>query len=199
MIRHYERCPACKTPTEGKELYCSACGEAVSYEDHEADVREAQNERFRRSLRYFVNTLIATGLLLCLALVLLYFWGDKARAATTIIVGTSAALEAEETTCSLVKGSIHLPHWPAAGPLVLSFRYGLAPPSTTLYVDLLAEDREKVVATYQLPARFLFGEAVFRLALAEIDEPLPLIVRLRQGKKFIVDYELVAPQAEVLR
>jgi len=199
MARRYDICPHCKTPTGTEELYCNACGEAVTYEDLESDLRDIRTKALKKDLTYVFNAILATVLLVCFGLVLLYFWGGKAKAATTIVLNVSAALEAEETSLTIKDARLELPHWPANGPLVVSFRYALSPPNVQIVLTLKAKDSNLSLQRMQLPARFITGLAVFRIPLAQLDHTPPFNLVLSQGKKTIAKYDVTAADLRELR
>lgn len=168
-------------------MYCHECGADVTYEDEAADRRDLVVRQVSKRVRWAVHAVVATVLLLSFALSLLYFWGNEAKGSTVVLLGVGAALETEQLTLSTAGSTIELPQAKCRGPLMLSFRYALAPPHCTLNIVLRKGSR--VVHRDSLPASFLTGEGRFRIPVATLP-PAPFEVDLLQGAKPIATMKL---------
>ncbi len=171
-MRRYDRCPQCGALGQKSGMYCHECGAEVTYEDIEADKRDKLVRNVKASISYWVHAVIALVLLVTLALVLLYFWGNKTKGATTVLIGFGAALETEQVTLDVRGKTIFLPAPKCRGPLLVSFRYALSPPNCTMRLQVKRRKINKsVVFSDAKKASFITGECRFRVPVTQLTAP----------------------------
>lgn len=193
MRRRHDPCPACGASGQTEGLYCHVCGGEVTYEDAEADRRERAVQAVRSRLTYAFDALVAFALLVCLAIVLLWFWGNTAKGSTVVPFGVAALFEADERTVPLVGGLLEAPRWPPRGPMTLSFRYALAPPGCVLRLRVAAAGSAPGFET-TAPATFLLGEARLAVPANVLSGPPPLTLQLLQDEKPVATFTLAPPE-----
>ena len=190
-MRRYESCPKCGATGQTSGLYCHECGADVTYEDLEADQHDQMVRQVKASVSYWFHAGVAVVLLVALALVLLYFWGNKTKGATTVLVGLGAALETEQVTLQVQGNKIILPAPNCRGPLMLSFRYALSPPNCRMC--LTVKKRKENLSVFwsdAKPATFVTGVCRFRVPVTKLRAPFYL--QLLQDEKPIATLEAVA-------
>lgn len=190
MRRRHDPCPACGTSGQTEGLYCHVCGGEVTYEDEAADRRERAVRAVRGRLAYVFDALLAVALLVCLPIVLLWFWGNRAQGSTVVPFGVAALFEAEEQSVPLRGALLEVPRWPPRGPVTLSFRYALAPPGCVLRLRVLAAAGSPARFETTAPASFLLGEARMVLPPDALTGPPPLSLQLLQDEKPVSTFTL---------
>ena len=190
-MRRYDSCPKCGATGQTSGLYCHECGADVTYEDVAADQRDQMVRQVKASVSYWVHAAVALVLLLSLALVLLYFWGNKTKGATTVLVGLGAALETEQVTVPVRGDKIILPARTLRGPLMLSFRYALSPPHCRMVLQVKKKKEFKgVFWSDAKPATFVTGVCRFRVPVTKLKAPFYL--QLLQDEKPIATLQAIA-------
>jgi len=188
-MRRHDTCPHCGATGQTTGMYCHECGADVTYEDPSADRRERLAVSVRSSVSYLFHTVVAVVLLVCLALTLLYFWGNKAKGSTLVLVGMGAALESEQVTLPLAGDTFTLPSRRPRGPLLLSFRYLLSPPGCA--VAIVVRDRAGVAMHRDtVSTSFLTGEGRFRIPVATLPSPAPYTIDIFQDAKAVTTVRL---------